>query len=93
MRDDFFEWDDAKAEANRRKHGVSFDIARAAFEDPFGYDDVDDDPDEDRWARTGAGPTGILFVIYTNRGPRIRIISARRANSYEQDCYHRKAGP
>jgi uncharacterized DUF497 family protein len=38
VRDDRFEWDDAKADSNRRKHGVSFDQAREAFDDPNGID-------------------------------------------------------
>lgn len=30
-----FEWDDAKAQSNIRKHGVSFELARSVFIDPF----------------------------------------------------------
>lgn len=30
-----FEWDPAKADANRRKHGISFETAVRAFADPF----------------------------------------------------------
>jgi uncharacterized protein len=91
VRDDRFEWDDAKADANRRKHGISFDVACEAFNDPFGFDEVDHDPDEVRWIRTGMSKSGILVVINTERGHRIRIISARRANRHEQDDYHRQA--
>jgi uncharacterized protein len=83
VQDDQFEWDDAKAESNRRKHGVSFDVACKAFNDPNGLDEVDHDPDEVRWTRTGMTRSGILVIITTERGHRIRIISARRANRHE----------
>jgi hypothetical protein len=53
MRDDRFEWDDAKAAANRRKHGVTFDMARTVFDDPDALDERDDDPDEERWTHIG----------------------------------------
>ena len=52
MRDDEFEWDDNKAPRNIREHGVTFDLARLAFEtddDWFEYDDPD--PDEARYNR------------------------------------------
>lgn len=91
LQGDRFEWDDAKAHANRRKHGVSFDVACEAFDDPSGFDEIDYDPDEERWTRTGMTSSGILVIINTERGHRIRIISARRANRHEQDDYHRQA--
>ena len=53
MRDDRFEWDDRKAASNARKHRVSFDNARAAFDDPHAILEPDDDPDEDRWKCIG----------------------------------------
>lgn len=91
MRDDRFEWDDRKAASNLRKHGVSFEDARLAFDDAAGFDEDDADPDEERWKRYGSTPTGILVVIYTERGNRIRIISARTATRHEQDLYNRQA--
>ena len=91
MQDDRFEWDDAKADNNRRKHGVSFDAARTVFDDPNSLDELDDDPDEVRWKRVGMTASGVLIVIHTQRGHRIRIISARRAKRHEQDDYFRQA--
>ncbi len=94
MRDDRFEWDDGKAESNRRKHGVSFDEAKDAFDDPNGLDECDDDDlDEECWNRIGVSRSGLLIVCHTERGERIRIISARRANKHEQDRYRRQAHP
>jgi uncharacterized DUF497 family protein len=37
-----FEWDNAKAKANFRRHGVSFDLAKTVFKDPFAIERVDD---------------------------------------------------
>ena len=93
MQDDAFEWDDAKAASNRRKHRVDFIEARHVFDDPNGIDEPDDDPDENRWKRTGRGPGNVLIVVFAERFPRIRIISARRANRHEQAVYDRQALP
>ena len=51
MRDDRFEWDDRKAASNLRKHKLSFEVAREAFETDLFIDTLDDDPDEDRYLR------------------------------------------
>jgi len=50
-----FEWDRAKAERNRRKHGVSFDEAVAAFHDPWSatFDDPDHSTGERRLVTIG----------------------------------------
>ena len=93
MRDDRFEWDDEKAASNARKHGVTFDEAREAFDDPKGFEEPDDDPDEERWAIIGMTKAGLLYVVFTERGTRTRIISARGADRHEQDLYHRQALP
>ena len=93
MQDDRFEWDDAKAASNRRKHRVDFVEARLVFDDPSAIDEPDDDPDEDRWKRTGSSPRGVLVVIFAERFPRIRIISARRATHHEEADYLRQALP
>jgi uncharacterized DUF497 family protein/DNA-binding transcriptional regulator YiaG len=89
MRDDEFEWDDKKALTNERDHGVTFDLARHAFEtddDWFEFDDPD--PDEPRYNRLCVVMVDdvevVLHITYTERGPRIRIISARKALSHEQ---------
>jgi len=93
MRNDQFEWDDAKAEANFRKHKVRFEHAAEACEDPFALIDLDDSQDygEDRLILIGRAVDGVLTVIYTERNGRIRIISAREANDHERRNYHRAA--
>jgi len=40
-----FEWHKAKAEANLRAHGVSFDLAKTVFKDPFAIERLDDRED------------------------------------------------
>jgi uncharacterized DUF497 family protein len=94
MNDDDFEWDEAKAAANCDKHGVSFSRARLIFADPFGVAEYDDRDDygEDRFARVGMVEDTLLFVSYTERDERIRIISARRATKHEQDDYYQQNG-
>ncbi len=91
MPDDDFEWNDAKAVSNYAKHGVSFARARLVFSDPLGIGEYDDRSDygEDRFTRIGMVEGTLLFVSYTERGDRIRIISARRATKHEQDDYYR----
>jgi uncharacterized protein len=79
-----FEWDSEKAESNLRVHGVSFVDAAAAVADPLSVEVADHTPDERRVDVIGSDATGrILFVVTIDRGPRIRIISARRAEPTE----------
>jgi uncharacterized protein len=87
MRDDEFEWDDRKAATNERKHDVSFETARIAFDDPVAVDLDDPDPDEERYNRICLADNQLLVVCYIERNRRIRIISARKANKYEQSIY------
>lgn len=92
MRNDRFEWDDAKARSNLEKHGVSFEEASAVFDDPNALVEQDEsDPYEERWATIGLADDRIFFVVSVERRERIRIISARRADRHEQDRYHRQA--
>ena len=85
-----FEWDPRKAAANERKHRVTFDEAATAFADPFGV--VVDDPrhsvDEVRVALLGHSTSNrLLAVMFTERGDRIRLISARKATRREHRHY------
>ena len=85
-----FEWHDAKAAANLQAHGVSFELAQTVFKDAFAIERLDDREDygEERLVIIGmADGQIVLFVAYTEREGRIRIISARRAMQNEQDDY------
>lgn len=89
MRDDEFEWDDAKAKLNIRQHGVRFEVARRVFQDPRLIERLDpDEPDEERMLLTGLADDALLTVCYVERGLRKRIISARKATKREQDEYN-----
>lgn len=87
-----FEWDDAKAIANFRKHGVTFEQAAYAFRDSFGVEWLDDKADygEERNILLAMCGSQILSVVYTERREHIRIISARRATKHEKDIYYRQ---
>jgi uncharacterized DUF497 family protein len=90
MANEVFEWDEAKAAANLAKHGVSFEQARQAFDDPFAIDFVDDREDygENRLILLGMVENRLLVVAHTLRGDKVRIISAREAEPHERRQYH-----
>ena len=90
-----FVWDDAKADRNLSAHGVSFEVATAAFRDPFAVEWIDQRQDygEDRSVLLGMVGYGVLLVVYTERVENIRIISARRALKHEQDIYYLQNAP
>lgn len=82
-----FEWDDAKAALNERKHGVSFAEASTAFADPLAaiFPDPDHSDGEDREILVGYDDRGrLLIVSFTERPPNLRIISARVASPAER---------
>ena len=89
-----FEWDDDKAAANVRKHGVSFEQAALAFRDLFAVEwlDMREGYGEERIILVGTSQGQILAVVYTEREERIRIISARRATKHEKDIYFHQNG-
>jgi uncharacterized protein len=87
MRDHSFEWDDDKARINLEKHEISIDLARHVFDDPAREERLDDDPVEERWIAIGMADGRVLFVVFTERDGRMRIISARKANKNEQARY------
>jgi uncharacterized DUF497 family protein len=91
MKDDEFEWDDAKAQSNLKKHVVGFEAARLVFEDVFALEwfTQSGEPSENRFVIIGMVNTIVLMVVYTERGPRIRIISARKATRHEEREYYR----
>ena len=84
-----FEWDSEKAKLNWKKHKVKFEIAARVFLDDNFLDDYDElhSDNEDRFKIIGKVDE-ILVVIYTERGKRNRIISARYADKKEQEDYY-----
>lgn len=93
-----FTWDPAKAIKNLRKHGVSFEKAVQAFADPNQYVIEDlDESGEQRWHLIGfTYGVVLLLVVFVDRSlddvEVIRIISARKANAYEQEIYRTHTG-
>ncbi len=91
-----FEWDQRKAKANIKKHGVSFDEARSAFydENAIQFHDPDHSNEEDRFVLLGLSfKTQVLVVCHCFRESEtvIRIISARKADKDEElDYWKRK---
>ena len=89
-----FEWDQAKSEINRRKHGVTFDEAREVFDDPLHLSILDERFTyfEERWITVGqTGDRQVLVVVnlfFDDDGEEvIRIISARDATKNERRQY------
>ncbi|MBR0061246.1 MAG: BrnT family toxin [Selenomonadaceae bacterium] len=83
------EWDDNKAELNWKKHKIYFEDAAYIFLDDDRIEDYDElhSENEDRWKVVGK-VRDILVVIYTERGEKCRLISARFANKREEDEYY-----
>jgi uncharacterized protein len=85
-----FEWDEDKAAANLRKHGVSFEEAATVFADPVAavFDDEAHSADEHREIIIGYSVAGALLIVcFTERPPAIRIISARKATKRERKAH------
>jgi uncharacterized DUF497 family protein len=89
----FFEWDEAKAASNLRKHGISFDDAIEVFYDPYAVFEHDRIVDgELRWQAIGMiGDVDLLHVAHVvaerDADEVFRIISARRATRKERERY------
>ena len=85
-----FSWDEGKAKANARKHGVSFDEATTVFRDPLAgtIPDPDHSTWEARWVTFGLSSSGRLLVVcHTEEEGVFRMISAREASTYERKRY------
>ena len=85
-----FEWNTEKAEANLKKHGVSFDEAETVFDDPLFviFADPDHSFEENRFIIMGeSNQNRLLVVSYTERPPKTRLISAREATRPERKKY------
>ena len=90
-----FEWDEAKADTNSQKHGVTFELASTVFFDPnlLTVADVEHSQTEERWFSIGIANNGVLLsVVYlwSDADPaaiKVRLISARRASHTESGQY------
>lgn len=92
-----FTWDQQKALANQRKHGISFDEAQTVFFDDHArlIADPDHSAEEERFIILGLSASLNLLIVchcYRENDTTIRLISARKAirNETEQYRRHRK---
>ena len=87
------EWDERKNRSNLRKHGLSLALAEEAFDDPNAYitEDYIDENGEMRYQTTALVGGELILAIFVDRGDAVapipRIISLRKATSYEQEIY------
>ncbi len=82
------EWDQRKANANLRKHGVDFADAGTVLHDDHAITFPDEESGEERFVTIGLDALGrVLVVVYTWRAQRVRIISARSATGRERSQY------
>jgi uncharacterized protein len=88
-----FEWDETKNRRNRKKHGISFELAQEVFFDPLCLTiaDPSSSAEERYWAIGRLPNLVVLVVVHTVRfrggEELIRIISARRATRRERTFY------
>ena len=89
-----FEWDESKASANLKKHGVSFEEAKTVFNNPLAviFDDEAHSIGEQREIIIGHSyKNQLLLVSFTERPTAIRLISARVATLTERADYEQNA--
>jgi uncharacterized DUF497 family protein len=83
-----FEWDEAKSRRNFRERGFDFEFGTRIFDGPcIEEEDARRDYGERRIVAAGKIEDGVFVVVYTWRGRRRRIISARPAKRKERDDY------
>ena len=85
-----FEWDDKKDKTNQEKHGLRIIRGAEAFLDGnrMDFPDYSRDYGEERRICIGRCKIGIIFVCYTIRNDKIRLISVRTASKEEKRLYH-----
>jgi uncharacterized DUF497 family protein len=83
------EWDPVKSRLNARKHGVHFADSVAVLEDEWALTMRDlSSVEEERWVTLGMDALGrVIILVYTWRGDRVRMISARKATARERRRY------
>ena len=90
-----FEWDEAKADGNARKHGITFELASTVFFDSnlLTLADVEHSETEERWFSVGMASNGVVLAVvhlWSDADPaaiKVRLISARTATQAECGQY------
>lgn len=89
-----FEFDPAKDEANRFKHGLALAFGLRIFADPehVVIPTVRLGDEEERFKVIGMVGRRLYVAIHVWRGDAVRLISVRRSNVSEQRDYDRYSG-
>ena len=82
-----FEFDAAKSESNRAKHGIDFIAAQSLWSDPMLLEIPAKTEDEPRFLAVGQIDGKHWSAVITYRGSYIRLISVRRARTEEVALY------
>ena len=86
-----FEWDEAKRQANVRKHAIDFADVPQVFDGlTLTVEDTRFEHDETRFVTLGLLRGRVVVVVHTERSGRIRVISARKATRYETQAYYER---
>ncbi len=83
-------WDEDKNDANKQKHGISFEVAQYVFDDSMLSTDNDPYPDEERFRTIGMVEGILILVVHTltdGDDETGRIISARKPTRHERQTY------
>ena len=83
-----FEFDPQKSGINADKHGIDFKSAPLLWTDPNRVEFVARFKDEERHGLVASHNNRIWCAIFTLRGDNVRIISVRRARTYEETLYN-----
>jgi uncharacterized DUF497 family protein len=83
-----FEFDPAKSEANRTRHGIDFVKAQELWKDLYAVQIEAKSDTEPRFALIARLDGRVWSVFFTERSSKIRIISARRSRTNEENLYH-----
>ena len=86
-----FEWDEAKRHSNTAKHGLDFIEVIVAFDDPKAvfFPSANGDAEEPRTLMVAAFEGRLVTIVFTFRGIKARLISARAARPKERNRYER----
>ncbi len=87
-----FEWDKGNIDKNYLKHGVTPNKAEEAFinKESYYFKDIKHSKKEERFVLLGKTLNRkSLFIVFTMRGKKVRIISARRMHGKEVEKYEK----
>jgi uncharacterized DUF497 family protein len=86
-----FTWTEGKNQANKQKHGFYLSDIVDVFDDPHlidWYDAAHSSLNEERYIGLGVFHNVVLFVVFTEKGDDIHLITARKAEPHEEKLYY-----